>query len=57
MEGEVWRLEVSEARRLRALEEESRHFKHALAESTRDVRALKAVLSKSSWPCRLGMKR
>ena len=39
-------LEVSEARRLRELEEENRQLKHALAESMLDVRALKAVLSK-----------
>lgn len=39
-------LEVSEARHLRELEEESRQLKHALAESMLDVRALKAVLSK-----------
>jgi putative transposase len=39
-------LEVSEARRLRELEEENRQLEHALAESMLDVRALKAVLSK-----------
>jgi len=39
-------LEVSEARRLRELEEENRQLKHALAESMLDNRALKAVLSK-----------
>ena len=39
-------LEVSEAKRLRQLEEENRQLKHALAESMLDNRALKAVLSK-----------
>ena len=39
-------LEVSEAKRLRQLEEENRQLKHALAESLLDNRALKAVLSK-----------
>jgi putative transposase len=34
-------LEVSEARRLRELEEEIRHLKHALAESMLDNGALK----------------
>ena len=43
-------LEVSEARRLRELEEENRQLKHALAESMLDNGALKAVLSKSSKP-------
>ncbi len=39
-------LEVSEAKRLRALEEENRQLKHVVAELTLDNRALKAVLSK-----------
>ena len=39
-------LEVSEAKRLRQLEEENRQLKHALAEAMLDNRALKAVLSK-----------
>ena len=39
-------LEVSEAKRLRALEEENRQLKHVVAELTLDNRALKVVLSK-----------
>ena len=39
-------MEVSEARRLRALEEENRQLKHIVAEQTVDIRALKAVVAK-----------
>ena len=39
-------LEVSEAKRLRQLEEENRPLDHLVAELTLDNRALKAVLSK-----------
>lgn len=39
-------LEVSETRRLRALEEENRQLKHVVAELTLNERALKAVLAK-----------
>ncbi len=39
-------LEVNEAKRLRALEEENRQLKHVVAELTLDNRTLKAVLSK-----------
>ncbi len=39
-------LEVSEAKRLRALEEENRRLKKLLAESMLDQEALKAVLAK-----------
>lgn len=39
-------LEISEAKRLRALEEENRQLKHVVAELTLDKRALQAVLSK-----------
>jgi putative transposase len=39
-------LEVSEAKRLRQLEEENRQLKHVVAELTLDKRALQAVLSK-----------
>ncbi len=38
--------EVSEAKRLRALEEENRQLKHAVAELLLDKRALQAVMSK-----------
>jgi putative transposase len=39
-------LEVSEAKRLRGLEEENRQLKHIVAEQAVDIRALKAVLAK-----------
>ncbi len=39
-------LEVSEAKRLRQLEEENRRLKQIVAEQTLDLQALKAVLSK-----------
>lgn len=39
-------LEVSEARRLRALEEENRRLKHLVADLTLDKRALEAVVAK-----------
>lgn len=39
-------MEVSEARRLRQLEEENRQLKHIVAEQTIDIRALKAVVAK-----------
>lgn len=37
---------VSEAKRLKALEEENRKLKQIVGEQTLDIRALKAVLSK-----------
>lgn len=39
-------MEVSEARRLRALEEENRQLKHMVAEFALNERALKAMLAK-----------
>ena len=39
-------LEVSEARRLRQLEEENRRLKQMVAEQALDIQALKAVVSK-----------
>jgi putative transposase len=39
-------MDVSEAKRLRVLEEENRQLKHVVAELTLDVRALKGVLAK-----------
>ena len=39
-------LELSEARRLRHLEEENRQLKHIVAEQAVDIRALKAVVAK-----------
>lgn len=39
-------LEVSEARRLKSLEEENRRLKHIVAEQALDIRALKDVVAK-----------
>lgn len=39
-------MEVSDAKRLRALDEENRQLKHIVAEQAVDIRALKAVLAK-----------
>jgi putative transposase len=39
-------LEVSEARRLRQLEDENRRLKHIVAEQALDIQALKGVLAK-----------
>lgn len=39
-------LEVSEARRLRSLEDENRRLKHIVAEQVLDIQALKGVLTK-----------
>lgn len=40
-------LSVSEARRLKALEEENRKLKHIVADQTLDIQALKSVVSKN----------
>jgi putative transposase len=39
-------LEISEARRLRQLEDENRRLKHLVAEQMLDIQALKGVLAK-----------
>jgi putative transposase len=44
--GKYGGMEVSEAKRLRTLEEENRQLKHTVAELVLDKRALQAVLSK-----------
>jgi len=40
-------MDVSDARRLRALEEENRRLKHLVADLTLDIQALKALNSKN----------
>lgn len=47
VEGEVWRMDSSEAKRLKQLEDENRKLKHVVAELMLDNRALKDVLSKN----------
>jgi len=46
MEGEIWRLEVSEAKRLKALEDETGKLKRMLADTMLDNAALKDLLGK-----------
>lgn len=40
-------MEISDARRLRALEDENRRLKHIVANQALDIQALKAVCSKN----------
>ena len=40
---------VTEARRLRQLEEENRRLKHLVADLSLDKEALKAVITKNGW--------
>jgi len=42
-------MEVSEARRLKELEEENRRLKHMVADLSLDKEALKAVIRKNGW--------
>lgn len=42
-------LEVSEARRLRELEDENRRLKHMVADLSLDKEALKSVIRKNGW--------
>lgn len=50
-------LEVSDARRLKQLEEENRRLKHLVADLTLDNQALKAVLGKKFCRPRAGARR
>jgi putative transposase len=49
-------LEVSEAQRLRSLEEENRRLKHLVADLSLDKEVLKAVISKNGWSSQLNGK-
>ena len=49
-------LEVSEAQRLRQLEEENRRLKHLVADLSLDKEVLKAVISKNGWSSQLNGK-
>ena len=42
-------LEVSEAQRLKGLEDENRRLKHLVADLSLDKEALKAVIRKNGW--------
>jgi putative transposase len=47
MEGKVRRPEISDAKKLKQLEEENRQLKHVVAELTLDNRTLKDVLGRN----------
>ena len=49
-------LEVSEAQRLRQLEEENRRLKHLVADLSLDKEVLKAVITKNGWGSQLNGK-
>jgi putative transposase len=49
-------LEVSEAQRLRQLEDENRRLKHLVADLSLDKEVLKAVISKNGWGSQLNGK-
>ena len=42
-------MEVSDARRLKALEDENRRLKHLVADLSLDKEVLKAVIQKNGW--------
>jgi putative transposase len=42
-------MEVSDARRLKGLEDENRRLKHLVADLSLDKEVLKAVISKNGW--------
>ena len=42
-------MEVSEAQRLKRLEEENRRLKHLVADLSLDKEVLKAVITKNGW--------
>jgi len=42
-------MEVSEARRLKELEDENRRLKHMVADLSLDTETLKAVIRKNGW--------
>lgn len=49
-------LEVSEAQRLKSLEDENRRLKHLVADLSLDKEVLKAVISKNGWSSQLNGK-
>ena len=54
--GKYGGLEVSEAQRLRQLEEENRRLKHLVADLSLDKEVLKAVIAKNGWSSQLNGK-
>ena len=49
-------MDVSEAQRLRKLEEENRRLKHLVADLSLDKEVLKAVITKNGWGSQLNGK-
>jgi putative transposase len=49
-------MEVSEAQRLKSLEDENRRLKHLVADLSLDKEVLKAVISKNGWSSQLNGK-
>lgn len=47
MEGEIWRVTVSDAKRLKSLDDENAKLKKLLAEQMLDAAAMKELLSKN----------
>jgi len=47
--GKYGGMQVSEAKRLRQLEDENRRLKHLVADLSLDREVLKAVISKNGW--------
>jgi putative transposase len=42
-------MQVSDAKRLRQLEDENRRLKHLVADLTLDKEAMKAIIGKNGW--------
>ena len=49
-------MQVSDAKRLRQLEEENRRLKHLVADLSLDKEVLKAVITKNGWSSQLNGK-
>jgi putative transposase len=49
-------MEVSEAQRLKSLEDENRRLKHLVADLSLDKEVLKAVITKNGWSSQLNGK-
>jgi len=54
--GKYGGMEVSEAQRLRTLEDENRRLKHLVADLSLDREVLKAVIAKNGWGSQLNGK-
>jgi putative transposase len=54
--GKYGGMEVSEAQRLKSLEDENRRLKHLVADLSLDKEVLKAVITKNGWSSQLNGK-